>query len=90
MDTSRPVIEFTLRPLGRAEVFVRLRRLGHGWSAQASGPASSTGIGETARLALIAALQPLGDRQVRALLADLGLLEPSITVVEIEAALRSA
>jgi hypothetical protein len=35
---------------------------------------------------LIAALLPLGDEQTRTLLADLGLLEPSVAVLVMERA----
>lgn len=90
MDATKPQIEFTLRPVGREEVSVRLRRLGGGWSAQISGSAASIGMGTSARSALTAALQPFGDRAIRVLLADLGLLEPSIAVLEMEDEIRSA
>jgi hypothetical protein len=86
MERSKPTIEFTLRPGNGSEVSVHLRRLSLGWSAHAPGVGSGTGVGRTARQALTAALQPLGESAVRALMADLGLLEPSIAVFEVEAA----
>ena len=90
MNTSS-VVEFSLSPMGVAQpIDIRLRRLGPRWVAEVSSPSPSTGLGLTARDALTAALQPLGDVAVRALMADLGLLEPSVAVAAMEAAARPA
>lgn len=77
-------VEFTLRPPDGAPIAVRLRRYLDRWMAELVGRSQPVAIGLTAREALSAALAPLGDRQVRLLMADLGLLEPSLSVVEIE------
>ena len=89
MERSTSTIEFTLRPANGSAVSVRLRRLSLGWSADVPGVGSGTGVGRTARQALTAALQPLGESALRALMADLGLLEPSVAVVELEGAAGS-
>jgi len=87
--SNAPVIEFTLRPAGRTPIEVRMRRVAERWTADVSGPFATVGLGTTARQALTAALQPLGDFAVRMLLTDLGLLEPSVAVARLEqAALR--
>lgn len=86
MERSTSTIEFTLRPANGSAVSVRMRRLSLGWSADVPGVGAGTGVGRSARQALTAALQPLGESAVRALMADLGLLEPSIAVLEVEAA----
>jgi hypothetical protein len=85
METSAPSVEFTLTPLGSAPVTVRLRRRAERWLAEVSGSAFAAGLGISAREALTAALEPLGDKTTRLLLADIGLIEPSIAVMEIEA-----
>jgi len=90
MSTSQASIEFTLRPEKAAVVRVRLRRIDARWLAEVSSPVSSVGVGASARQALTAALQPLGDIQTRLLFADLGLLEPSVAVLAVEAEARSA
>ena len=90
MERSKSTIEFTLRPGNGSVVSVRLRRLSLGWSADVPGVGYGTGVGRSARQALTAALQPLGESAVRALMADLGLLEPSVAVVELEGATRGA
>ncbi len=87
---TRTVIQFSLRQGSAQAVDVSIRRLGPRWVANVSGPVVGTGLGLTARTALTAALQPLGDSAIRALMADLGLLEPSVAVLEMEAASRSA
>ena len=90
MESAASVIDFTLRAASGAPVRVRLRRMASRWLAEVSGPVSTAGLGASARQALTAALQPLGDGATRLLLADLGLLEPSIAVLEIEAAAEPA
>jgi hypothetical protein len=76
VDSNRPSIDFTLGGLA-----VRLIRSGDRWVARAG---DSVAVGSSARLALTAALEPLGQASVRALLADLILLEPSIRVAALE------
>ena len=80
-------IAFTLQPsaLGHP-VSVRLRRTGERWVAQLEGSSTGVGIGGSPRSALQAALEPLGSRVAAMLLADLGLLEPSVRVIELERA----
>ena len=79
-------VEFTLRRPGGAPIAVRLRRYLDRWMAELVGRPDQVAIGLTAREALTAALTPLGDRQVGILLADLGLLEPSLRTAAIERA----
>jgi hypothetical protein len=81
------MVHFTLSPpaLGHS-VSVRLRRTGRRWVAQLDGSAQAVGIGSSARSALVAALAPLGNGATTLLLADLGLLVPSVAVLEIERA----
>ncbi len=91
MEATQASIEFTLRPHGgQHAVTVRLRRLAHGWVAEVGGALSNIGVGGSARQALTAGLQPFGDSAIRALMADLGLLEPSVAVLAIEAESRPA
>jgi hypothetical protein len=90
MDTEGAWIEFTLHPQRAEAVHVRLRRVDARWLAEISSPARSVGVGGSARQALTAALQPFGDVATRALLADLGLLEPSVAVLALERDARSA
>ncbi len=82
MDSNRPSIEFTL-----GGIAVRLIRSGDRWVARAG---ESVAVGSSARLALTAALEPLGQASVRALLADLILLEPSVQVVATERSMSLA
>ena len=84
MERSGSTIEFSLRPGSGLMLHVRLRRLSLGWSADVAGIGGGPGVGRSARQALTAALQPLGDPAVRSLLADLGLLEPSLAVLRAE------
>jgi hypothetical protein len=86
MSNLSNAIEFTLQPAGCPPVRVRLRRGGDRWAAEVSGQAVGLGIATTAGLALAAALEPLGGSAVTRLMADLGLLEPSLQVVELERA----
>lgn len=90
MDGTGAWIEFTLHPQGVAEVRARLRQVDARWLAEVSNPVLSVGVGGSARQALTAALQPFGDVQTRLLLADLGLLEPSVAVLALESDARSA
>jgi hypothetical protein len=90
MDRTRDWIEFTLHPQHASAVHGRLRRVDVRWLAEVSSPSVSVGVGASARQALIAALQPFGDTATRLLLADLGLLEPSVAVMALEAEARSA
>ena len=85
MEATASAIDFTLRPGNGAPVHVRLRLVASRWLAEVNGPISTAGLGGSARQALTAALQPLGDGATRVLLADLGLLEPSIAVLEVDA-----
>jgi hypothetical protein len=81
MDTG--AVEFTLRPAGfAAPVHVRMRKRADRWAAEVRGPLSAVGIGSSAREALTAALEPFGEVRLRRLLADLGLLAPSIAILE--------
>lgn len=86
MHERHSVVEFSLHPVGQPPVAVRLRRYLDRWVAELIGTPQPLGIGLTAREALTAALAPLGEVTVRLLLADLGLLEPSIRVAAIEQA----
>jgi hypothetical protein len=75
-------LEFTLAPASLPYVVdVRLRRSGERWSVIADVQGRThIGIGTSPRAALTAALTPLGKRAVTLLLADTGLLEPSVTL----------
>jgi hypothetical protein len=86
MNEANGTIEFTLQPAGGPHVRVRLRQSGQRWAAEVSGDAIGLAIGTSARQALTAALEPLGKPQLGRLLADLGLLEPSVRVIELGAA----
>ena len=90
MERGESTIEFSLRAGDGPVLSVRLRRLSLGWVADVAGVGAGPGVGRSARQALTAALLPLGDEQTRALLADLGLLEPSVAVLALERAERSA
>jgi len=88
MERGESTIEFRLRPGSGPQLEVRLRRLTRGWVADVAGIGAGPGVGRSARQALTAALQPLGDSTVRALLADLGLLEPSLAILNVERGAR--
>jgi hypothetical protein len=90
MERGESTIEFSLRTGDGPVLSVRLRRLSLGWVADVAGVGAGPGVGRTARQALTAALLPLGDDATRVLLADLGLLEPSVAVLALEHAARSA
>lgn len=85
MQERQASVEFSLQPpVGRSPVRVRLRRYLDRWVAELIGSGQPIAIGLTAREALVAALAPLGDRHAGVLLADLGLIEPSLSVLEID------
>lgn len=82
MERSEKSVEFQLDGLP-----VRMTLIGGRWVARVG---HCVAIGSSARVALLAALQMLGKADIRALFADLGLLEPSIAVAEIERASKTA
>lgn len=86
MNEREATIEFTLGPLGDTPVRVGLRRYLDRWVAELVGAGHPLAIGRTAREALTTALAPMGDATAKVLLADLGLLEPSVAVARIERA----
>lgn len=90
MERGESTIEFSLRTGNGPVLSVRLRRLSLGWVADVAGVGAGPGVGRTARQALTAALLPLGDDATRGLLADLGLLEPSVAVFSLDRAAHSA
>lgn len=90
MERGESTIEFSLRTGDGPELSVRLRRLSLGWVADVAGVGAGPGVGRTARQALTAALLPLGNDATRGLLADLGLIEPSVAALALEQAARSA
>ena len=81
MDTNRTSIDFTLGGLA-----VRLTPAGERWVARAG---ESVAVSRSARAALTTALEPLGQASIRALLADLTLLGPSVSVAVAERAQAS-
>ena len=90
MDGHGTMIEFSLNaPTLDFGVEVSLRRAGERWVARAVARGEERiGMAESARRALAAALTSLGASAVSALLADLGLLEPSLRLAAVEAAAR--
>ncbi len=82
MERNERTVEFQLDGLQ-----VRLTLAGERWVARVG---HSVAVGRSARQALTVALEPLGSASIRALLADLGLLEPSLAVVEMEHSARLA
>jgi hypothetical protein len=83
MDELQGWIDFPLNaPNVNLTVDVRLRRAGERWVARvvAHGEARF-GLGRSARAALAAATAPLGTPVATALLADVGLVEPSLHLV---------
>ena len=82
MSNNRDSVTFTLGGLS-----VRLILAGERWVAHVG---ESVAVGRTARQAFAAALGPVSDARIRALLADLALLGPSIEVARIEAAVQPA
>ena len=89
MSETRAAIDFTLQAPGWAAVNVRLRRSGERWAAEVAGDVSAIGIATSPRGALMAALEPLGPSAVTRLMADPGLLEPSLRVIELETAVSA-
>lgn len=84
MDST--AISFTLSPTGLGySVRVTLRRVGPRWVARVQG-AGAVGVGASPRAALSAVLRPLGEPAVKLLLADLGLVEPSLRLLQLEQA----
>lgn len=66
------------------EADVRLRRVGDRWiSISVSAGREVTGIGSTARMAIVASLDWLGPNAVRELLADLRLLDVSVKLTSV-------
>jgi hypothetical protein len=90
MERGESTIEFSLRSDDGSVLGVRLRRLALGWVADVAGVGAGPGVGRTARQALTAALLPLGEAPTRNLLADLGMLGPSIAVLRVERVARTA
>jgi hypothetical protein len=88
MNEREPAaIQFHLNGSGEAIVEVGLRRSGPRWVATALvGDRQIVAIGTTSRDALRLAMEPLGRTRAAALLADLGLLEPSLALLRIDAA----
>lgn len=82
MERSDKSVEFQLDGLQ-----VRMTLAGERWVARVG---HSVAVGSSARVALLAALEMLGKADIRALFADLGLLEPSIEVARIERSRRPA
>ena len=82
MERSDKSVEFQLDGLQ-----VRMTLAGERWVARVG---HSVAVGSSARVALLAALEMLGKANIRALFADLGLLEPSIEVARIERSRRPA
>jgi hypothetical protein len=80
MERRESSVEFTLNGLS-----VRLTMAGERWVARV---ADTVAVGASARLALTAALELSGAASVRALLADVGLLEPSVAVSVLAASAR--
>ena len=86
MVTADGQIQFSLQPPApMPAIEVRMRRFGERWVAQAGTTIPSVGMATSPREALKAALEPLGDKAVTRMLADLRLLEPSIDVAQLEA-----
>ena len=82
VSSNRESVTFTLGGLS-----VRLTLAGERWVAHVG---ESVAVGRTARQAFTAALGPVSDARIRALLADLALLAPSIEVARIEASSQMA
>jgi len=81
MADERTLTEFTLGGLP-----VRLAQVGDRWVARVG---ESVAVGSGARQVLTVALEPFGAARMRALLADLVLLGPSLEVAAVERARRA-
>jgi hypothetical protein len=87
MNEREPdVIRFHLESLGTV-VDVQLRRSGPRWVVTAEvGGHQIVAIGMSPRDALRVCFEPLGKTRATALMADLGLLEPSVALLHMDAA----
>jgi len=84
-NTTHPdrFIRFRLSAARDAEADIRLRRAGDRWiSVSDSRGREVTGIGSTARAAIVASIDWLGPTAVRGLLVDLRLLDVSVLLAE--------
>ena len=84
-NVTRPerFIRFRLTAGPDAEADIRLRRAGDRWiSVSDSRGREVTGIGSTARAAIVASIDWLGPTAVRGLLVDLRLLDVSVLLAE--------
>ena len=78
------VTQFQLATPGGTAVDVHLRASGERWAAVAVfGGRREIAIAASARAALRAALEPLGDATRTALMADVALLGPSCEILEV-------
>ena len=87
-NAARPdgFIRFRLTAPHDVEADIRLRRSGDRWvSVSTSRGREVTGIGSTARAAIVASIESLGATAVRALLLDLRLLDVSVLLAEASA-----
>ena len=81
---ARASLSFTLDvPAAGPPVSVRLRRVAGRWSAAVEGE-PFVAVAVSAGEALRRALEPLGSEEAQLLLADLGLIGPSMGVLELE------
>lgn len=85
--TGEPEVQFELEaPKRGVRVDVRLRRAGERWLAvSATSALVQTGLGRTARDALVASLTPLGAASTAELLLDLRLLDVSCELLVLAA-----
>lgn len=82
--TSGRVIRFRLTGESGTEADMRVRRVGVRWIAVSDSRGREvTGIGQTARIAIVASLEWLGSRPVAELLADLRLLDVSVKLNDV-------
>jgi hypothetical protein len=76
-------IRFRLTAARDAQADIRLRRAGDRWiSVSDSRGHEVTGIGSTARAAIVASIEWLGPTAVRGMLVDLRLLDVSVLLAE--------
>ncbi len=79
-------IRFRLESLGTV-IDVQLRRSGPRWVVTADvGGRQIVAIGMSPREAMRVCFEPLGHTRATALMADLGLLEPSVALLRLDAA----